>query len=142
MEFIPEHIHPIIVHFPIALFVTALGLQVASLILKKESLHSAAILIYVLATCVAPFVVWTGLEEAEHLNLVSHPVLNLHRRFALITLWGSLATLPVLWFLKRRNVRNFQMIFLLVVIVIAFSVSITAYHGGRMVYEYGVGVEE
>lgn len=30
------HIHPLIVHFPAALFITALGLEVLSLLFKKN----------------------------------------------------------------------------------------------------------
>ena len=111
-------LHPMVVHFPIALFISALGLEILSLILKKESLHRTALQIYILAAIVAPFVVWTGLKEAEKWHLVNHPVLNLHRNFALLTMWSALITLPVLWIVKKRLSHAFRWMFLIFLLMV------------------------
>lgn len=37
------HIHPIIVHFPIALFISAMGCEVLGLVFKKEILRKTVI---------------------------------------------------------------------------------------------------
>ena len=140
-EFYFHLLHPKLVHFPIAFFMGALGLEIISLVFKKESLHKAAVTLFVMATVITPLVVWSGLEEAEHLNL-HHPVLDTHKRFALLTMWGSLATLPFLWFAQRRNKAIFRIIFLICLLVFAIFVTITGHNGGRMVYEYGVGVDQ
>ena len=140
-EFHFHLLHPKLVHFPIAFFIGALGLEIASLVFKKENWHRAAIVIFVMAAAVTPLVVWSGLEEAEHLNL-HHPVLYMHKRFALLTMWGSLAALPVLWFAHRRNKAAFRIIFLICLLIFTIFVTITGYNGGRMVYEYGVGVDQ
>ena len=88
-------LHPKVIHFPIALFIGAMGMEVLSLILKKDNLHRTALHMYILATVITPFAVLTGLQEAEHLHL-SHPILTIHRNFALLTMWGSLVSLPIL----------------------------------------------
>ena len=96
------HLHPMVVHFPIALFISALGFEMLSLILKKENLHQSALRIYILAVLTTPLVVLTGLWEADEWHLVSHPVFNLHKTFALVTMGMALVTLPILWIMKKR----------------------------------------
>ena len=138
---LPEHLHPMVVHFPIALFISALGLEVLSILLKKESLHQTAIQIYVVAALLTPFVVKTGLwEEQEH--QIHHPVLELHEQFAFITMWTSLVSLAILWIFHHKIKKYFRIIFFVFLEMVVASVSIAAYNGGRMVYEYGIGVEE
>jgi uncharacterized membrane protein len=141
MEFADLPWHPMLVHFPIALFMSALGLELLSLVFKKESLHQAAVVVYVLGVVSMPLTAWAGLHEADELHL-KHPVLDLHKRFALSTLWISLASVPLLWFVHERSKQFFQWIFLGVLIVVAAGVSAAGYNGGRMVYEYGVGVDK
>lgn len=136
--FIP--LHPKVVHFPIALFVTALIFDGLSLIFRKEEFHKTAVNIYVFAALLTPLVVRTGLWEEERLNL-NHPVLAKHRLFALWTMWVSLMSLPVFWFIKKEFTRYFRLLFFAILISIAIFVGFTAHYGGRMVYEYRVGVE-
>lgn len=136
-----QPIHPKIVHFPIALFMTALGLDFASFIFKKESLHKTAWHIYVIAAFMTPLVVRTGIWEEDRFHL-SHPVLDLHRLFALWTMWISLMSLPVLWLIKQKSQKFFRVFFIILLIGIAGLVTFTGHNGGRMVYEYGVGMEK
>lgn len=137
----PSPLHPMVVHFPVALFVTALGLELLSLMAKRESLHQSAVHIFIVAALLTPLVVRTGIEEAEELRL-THPVLDKHRLFALWCMWVSLSALPVLWFTKQEFGKYFRAVFLAFLIGIAGLVSLTGHNGGRMVYEYGVGIEE
>ena len=141
LHFHIQLLHPKLVHFPIALFTSAMGLEVLSLLSKKESLHRTAVHIYILAALVSPLAVLTGLQDAEHLHL-SHPILTTHRNFALLTMGGSLISLLVLWFVKEKNFKAFRILFLMFTLIIVTFVTIAAYNGGRMVYEYGVGTEK
>ncbi|MBP9855613.1 MAG: DUF2231 domain-containing protein, partial [Candidatus Omnitrophica bacterium] len=88
-----------------------------------------------------PLVVLTGLQEANHLHL-SHPVLTIHKNFGLLTMWTSLISLPVLWIVSQRNPKLFRAVFLIFVLAIAILVTVTGHQGGRMVYEYGVGISQ
>ena len=134
-------VHPKVIHFPIALFIGAMGMEVLSLIFKKDNLHRTAFHMYILATVITPFVVLTGLQEAEHLHL-SHPILTIHRNFALLTMWGSLVSLPILWLAKKKGEKVLKIVFIVFLLMLAAFVSVTGYNGGRMVYEYGVGMEQ
>ena len=135
------HVHPMVVHFPVALFISALGMEICSLICKKDSLHRTAMHIYVLAAFLSPFAVWTGGWEEDRLHL-HHPVLETHERFALLTMWASLLSLPVLWCISKRKPQAFRLVFIGLVCLAVTFVSLTAYNGGRMVYEYGIGMPE
>ena len=144
-------LHPKVIHFPIALFLGAMGMEALSLIFsttggsasgeKKDNLHRTAFHMYILATVITPFVVLTGLQEAEHLHL-SHPILTIHRNFALLTMWGSLVSLPILWLAKKKGEKVLRIVFIVFLLILVSFVSVTGYNGGRMVYEYGVGVEQ
>ncbi len=136
-----QPIHPKVVHFPIALFMTALGLDLASFIFKKEGLHKTALHIFILAALIAPLVVRTGIWEETRLHL-NHPLLDLHRQFALRTMWTSLMSLPVLWLIKKKAPQFFRTFFMILLIGVAVFVTLAGHYGGRMVYEYGVGIQE
>ena len=144
-------LHPKVIHFPIALFIGAMGMEVLSLIFsaiggsalggKKDTLHRTAFHMYILATVITPFVVLTGLQEAEHLHL-GHPILTIHRNFALLTMWGSLVSLPMLWLAKKKSEKALRIVFIIFLLMLVGFVSIAGHNGGRMVYEYGVGVDQ
>jgi uncharacterized membrane protein len=67
-------------------------------------------------------------------------VLDRHRFFAFATLWTSWAALLLLWFFRRAH--YFRKIFLFFLILCGTWVFLAGHFGGRMVYEYGVGVEQ
>ena len=142
-SFLPyiQLVHPKVIHFPIALFLGAVGMEGLSLIFLKDNLHRTAFHMYILATVITPFIVLTGLQEAEHLHL-SHPILTIHRNFALLTMGGSLVSLPILWLAKKKGEKVLRIIFIIFLLMLALFVSITGHNGGRMVYEYGVGVDQ
>lgn len=133
-------IHPKLVHFPIALFLTALLFESLSLMTRKKTLHQSAITLYVWSALLLPLVVRSGIWEVERLHL-SHPVLERHELFASWTMWVALISLPVLWFTQKEFHKFFRVLFFLLLLSLAVLVTYTAHLGGEMVYEYGVGVE-
>ena len=134
-------LHPKVIHFPIALFIGAVGMEALSLLFKKDNLHWTAFHMYILATVITPFVVLTGLQEVEHLHL-GHPILTIHKNFGLLTMCISLLSLPILWIVNKQNPKILRAVFLIFLLIIATFVTVTGHNGGRMVYEYGVGVDQ
>lgn len=130
-------LHPKLVHFPIALVVSAMGVQALGVLLNKDSWRKSAWLMFILAVLSMPVVVFSGLWEAERLHL-HHPILDLHKRFALISMWLSTVALPVLWFIHSKKI--FPILFLIFLMVVSALLGVVAHQGGRMVYEYSVGV--
>lgn len=134
-------IHPKLVHFPIALIISAMGMQGLGCFLRNNFLRNGAWLMFNLGVLSISVVVWSGLFEADRLHL-NHPVLNAHKQFAFAAMWISLGALPLLWLIRFKNIRIFQIVFLVVLIIVSSLLGLAAHQGGRMVYEYGVGVSQ
>ena len=132
------HLHPIIVHFPIALFITAFGLEILSLLFKRENLHQIAWCNYLLGILAMIAAVLAAWRDGETLK---HPVFYIHRNFAYATLIFALVSGAVLLQIKKRAKKFFRIAFFIALLLTATLVAITGYYGGRLVYEYGVGVE-
>jgi uncharacterized membrane protein len=115
-------------------------LELASLVLKKGWLHHSAVTLYVLASLVTPLAVWTGLADHERYD-IHHPVLESHEELGLLTMWTALGSLIVLGIFARKLPRHFRTVFLAFLLLISGTVIATAHYGGRLVYEYGVGVK-
>ena len=135
------HLHPMLVHFPIALLLTALAFEILGLLLKKKMWQDAAVLLYGAAALALPLVVRTGLNELHEHNL-HHPVAELHEELGLATMWTVLASLPALWAIHIKRRPWFAAVFVVLLLTASILVGLTAYNGGRLVYEYGVGVSQ
>ena len=135
-----EPLHPKMIHFPVALFTTALILELLGFVSKKDVWHQSALILYVLAALMTPLVVRTGMWEVERIGL-SHSILNSHRQFALWTMWVSLMSLPVLYLLYKECRQWIKPVFVCLLIAVAVCVTLAGHYGGTMVYEYGVGTE-
>jgi uncharacterized membrane protein len=130
-------IHPLIVHFPIALFITALGLEILSLIFKKEILHHTAWYNYILGIFSALATVLAALWDGMSLT---RPLFYIHRNFGYITLGFSIISGLILAFVKRKSPKFFRILFFVFLVITVGLVSITAYYGGELVYKYGAGI--
>lgn len=136
------HIHPILVHFPIALFISAFGLQLIAIIFKKEKLQSVSWTNFILAVLITPLVILTGLLEEKHLHL-SHRIADIHKIFAFWTFGVSSISATGLWIIKKMDLRKtFKIIFFITLVLVTIMISVCGYYGGRLVYEYGIGVSE
>lgn len=130
------HLHPQLVHFPIALIISAGMFDALSMVFKKESLHQAARGMFNLAALFAIASSITGWVEADRLNL-HHPLLTSHRLDALL-LTGLLSfSCLALIFIPQKMKRPFFSVILALAVIL---VVLTGHHGGQMVYGYGVGV--
>lgn len=135
------NLHPMIVHFPIALWISAFLFEVSSLIFKRESWHRTAEHVFVLAVCLTPLAVGTGLLEEQRHHL-SHPVVTQHKNFGIITVCLGLIAWPVVSVLKKNGTKFYRCLFVCVLAAGVAGVVLTGFFGGKMVYEYSIGVEQ
>ncbi len=132
-------LHPKLVHFPIALFFTALIFELLSRLFKKSNVSQAAVLIYCFGAFLTPLVVYSGLWEQVRLHL-NHPLLTQHKTWALITMWIAWGSLVLIWWINKYKSKYFRNFFFIILIIVNVTVTLTGYYGGKMVYEYGVGI--
>ncbi len=149
MDLIPEwapHVHPLIVHFPIALLIAAAGLDLSGLVFgKNERLRFSAVIVYVLGALGALASFFTGRDAGDSvvLSAEANPLLTDHADWALWLVWffGIYALIRIadLW----RNSSSKDAIWWALALLGfggLFLVYETAEHGAQLVYEQGVGV--
>ena len=149
MNLVPEwapNLHPMLVHFPIVLFIFALLFEVIGLFYKKTAWRNSALLLYGfgLAAVVAVYV--SGRQAANIVSVPDSvlPAISAHADWGARTLWFWVAFSVVRLALafagwdKKRLVLG-----LLVAGAVAGNVLVyeTAEHGARLVYGFGVGVK-
>jgi uncharacterized membrane protein len=136
-----ENIHPIVVHFPIALYSTSLLLSILGMVARRPSMHRVALWNLVLGTLGALAAVWTGLgaEGTVKHSFEIHEVMEMHERFGIMTL--GLGLVAVGWGLASRRwpLGWMRGMGLFIVAGLVGVMALTAHLGGRLVYEFGVG---
>jgi len=136
-----ESLHPLVVHFPIALLLTAVALDTLALVLRRPSLHRVALWNLCLGTAGAAVAVLTGLqaEEVAKHSFEIWQIMQLHKRLGITTL--ILGVMVAGFRLGNRDLLTPRARALTVaaMLLMASTLSVGAYLGGRMVYEFGVG---
>ena len=137
-----ESIHPLIVHFPIALLLTSFLLDSAGWLFKRPGLHIVGLWNLWLGTLGAAAAALSGLQAedvvAKHSFEIGQ-VIEWHKRLGVATL--ILGCVIVGWRLWRWDQlsRLERPVSLLLALVMCVSLIAGAYLGGRLVYEFGVG---
>lgn len=147
-----SHLHPLIVHFPIALLLVAPLLVLLGLLwpAQRTGIHAAALVLLLLGTSMAVLAISTGMAAAGAagrnpellLALDSHELLA--KQTALLYLGLSLAFV-VLHLLSRHRREGTRPRWLIVVHLLwlagslgaSFLLARTGHLGGRMVHELG-----
>jgi uncharacterized membrane protein len=154
MDLVPEYwqddrfelgsLHPISVHFAIALFVIAVVIDLAALVMRKRDYHRIAWVNLALAAVAAIAAVTLGLSAELALKPThqAHQVLDLHKQLA----FASLGAVLILWawryVLRGEFPRRASAAALYIALSVAGlgAISGAGYYGGEMVYQHGGGV--
>jgi uncharacterized membrane protein len=136
-------LHPIVVHFPIALLVTAILFEFLEILLKRDSLREAATWLLGLGFLGALAATATGVwaEEAAEEAGVPESAIETHELFAFATVAVFGILLAVRWLQGKRRIPEFPRVFLAIGLVGVVLMGLTGYFGGDLVYRYGAGVE-
>jgi uncharacterized membrane protein len=140
------NIHPLLVHFPIALLVTAAGLDVVGWVFRRNRpLRHAATLLYVLGTAAAVAAYFTGRAASQTIWFpgMAQAVVREHWDWALRTVW-FFAIVTVVRLVLLRPSRHDPGPATIAALALAGLVGIgllleTGDRGGRLVYQHGVG---
>lgn len=135
-------LHPLIVHFPVALLLVSALFYAASL--WKKELSFPAFLLHLLGLLACLAAILTGDADEHHAEGIAGAaeMVSLHETLGTASAWGF--GLLAIWpFLRRNNARLAERIAFIIVFFAACSVlAFSAHLGGRMVYEKGVGVHQ
>lgn len=143
-EIIPN-LHPVLVHFPIALISVAAFFHLAAIVMKGKScatpcavLAHATLWLGAAAALPAAFFGWQAFGSVNH-DAAGHAAMLVHRAWAL----GTLLVLVMLtaWDVRRSTVDALPRAWFAGAVIGAWGlVAVTAWHGGELVYRHGVGV--
>lgn len=134
-----SHIHPMLVHFPIALIVIGFVADFASLVFKKEAcLSKAGFYLLIVGTLSAVFALLAGVLFTSDMSGSAGEVRDTHELFAWITLGLLFLTSVVRIFLvvKKRENSDLKWLAFALYGLAAISVSVTGFFGGTLVYNY------
>ena len=139
--------HPIFVHFAVGLLVIAAFLFAAVVLHPRDSnvrrqAHIVAhwnLWLGYGSALIAAFFGWLAFNSVTH-DAPSHAAMSVHRNWALTTLAVFLPL--VVWSVMRyRAGHKTNIVFAAALIVPTFLLGLTGWHGGELVYRYGLGVQ-
>ena len=141
---IDHPLHPAVVHFPIALLMTAVFFELAGLWGRRDLFRQFGF--WLLALGLVAGVVSAGVgfwvHEAVEKSGVPEEAVDRHESLAVATL----ITFAVLmgyrrWARDRWTVRH-QSLYSVLALAGAILLALTGYFGGDLVYQYGAGVQK
>ncbi len=144
------HIHPMLVHFPIVLFLVAIAIDFVVLINKGDlaskdclpSVSLSALLLAALAAIAAATFGDIALDKAVELGF-DKAALEQHEELGLTTLWILLGLAAWQIFARWRGMRltaSTGWVFFAISLVGVGVLLTAAYYGGELVYSLGVNV--
>lgn len=139
----PEMLHPMIVHFPIALIIVALGAFIVYAISKKEFFSRVGawtITLGALSAAVAVAAGFVAEANAPH-NDAAHEILEkFHQPLGLAVL--ALSVFLVLWgFAMKWRISGGKLIaYIAILFTTVVVLGFIGHYGAMMVYEHGMGV--
>jgi len=137
--FSTSHLHPMLVHFPIALVAIGFLAEFAFLLFKKEvCLTKMGLYLLVIGTLAACATWLSGDLFTSEMSGAAGEIRETHELLATITVVLLIATLVLrsaLLFKKSENTKLNTLAFVLYGLA-ALSVSATGFFGGTLVYNY------
>jgi uncharacterized membrane protein len=141
-RFDPGRLHPVMVHFAIALFMIAVLLDVTAVVTSRRDFHRAAWLNLVVAAVAAVAAVASGMTAETGLKPThaAHQTLDLHKLLAFASLGGILLLFAWRYVLRGQFPQRGVVLYLAVSLASAGAIGGAGYYGGEMVYRHGAGV--
>lgn len=144
-NFVHPNLHPLIVHFPIALLLTSIVAFSSSIIWRRrepfvKSAINAGDWMLGLGVIAMIVAIAAGLDaygSVAH-DAPSHSDMTTHRNWAFGTGLAFLVVATWRWFIRKNRP---TILFILALTLSGTLLSVTAWWGGRLVFEHGIGVE-
>ncbi|HET54238.1 MAG TPA: hypothetical protein ENN33_03365 [Ignavibacteria bacterium] len=145
MEFLSQ-LHPFVVHFPIAAFMLYAVFEVTGILADNDFILKMAFVLLFIGVISSVGAVLTGNQAAEIAvmqNVEWDSLIEKHEDYATITLWYFFAILVFRTYLvlKKKFSGVLKYIFIPLVLIGSFLIYETGDHGGKLVYDYGIGTK-
>jgi uncharacterized membrane protein len=143
MGFLPDPLHPAIVHFPIALSLVAVLLELVARHPRGRALEGSAGVLMVLAALGSVAAVLSG--NAAHDDVVvpraAATLIALHRQVGTLAMWLLLALAAIRVGLAWKGWFHglVPWLFIAAAVAAAGTVGYNGYLGGKMVFDHGLG---
>jgi uncharacterized membrane protein len=139
-----NHLHPMIVHFPIALLFIGFMADAIGIILKKEFFTKAGFYMLILGTLgvIAAYlsgnIAGEGVTEAGALK----QALENHENAATISLWlmTGVAVVRIALVLFKKYAGIYKWVAFVLLLLGVASITRTGFYGGELVYKHAAGV--
>ncbi|MBN2616648.1 MAG: DUF2231 domain-containing protein [Bacteroidales bacterium] len=140
-----SHLHPMIVHFPIALLLTGLLFDIIGLFAKKAFFSKAGFYLLILGTLGVAVAYLTGHFAGSGITEQGalKQALETHQAAAELTVWLVSITaafrMVIEIFKKYKGV--FKALAFVLFLASALAIARTGYYGGELVYKHAAGVQ-
>jgi len=140
-----EHpIHPILVHFPIALLFTSIFFEFLGYLKQRESYREFGYWLLILGFLGGLAAAGTGFwsEDAAKAVGVPEEAIDRHETFAVVSMIIFGAMLVFRWWVRSRWSDRLRSIYLAFGVAGVLILGTAGYFGGDLVYRYGAGVQK
>jgi len=134
-----SHLHPMLVHFPIALVLFGFLFELASVFFKKEDWLSKTGFYLLMIGTLAALVTWlSGFIFTSDMSGAAGRIRDTHMLFATVTVGLLLITTVFRIILEIRKIQSagLQWIGTALYALAALCVTFTGFYGGTLVYSY------
>lgn len=134
-----SHLHPMLVHFPIAIVVIGFLADFIQVIIKKDECFSKmGFYLLITGTLAAFATLMSGILFTSEMSGAAGEIRETHELFAWITVGLLIAAsvLRVMVLVRKIENNQFKWVISLMYGLAAISVSITGFYGGTLVYNY------
>lgn len=140
------NLHPLLVHFPIALLVTAVAVDLLAVCIRDASFTRRATGFYALGATLLCVTYLSGRDAAATVFTpgMAHAIVQEHWAWAMWTTFYFIALTGARLLGRRRlsqGERGLRGVFLIAGACGVLLLTTTAERGARLVYQYGVGVQ-
>lgn len=151
MQILPDwapNIHPMLVHFPIAILSIAIFFDFVSFFLPREKkwwTEEATAFLYGVGAIAAIIIYYTGTLAADSVNAsaAAEAVMGEHKNWAWWTIWFygiyAIARIIATWWTGKKHRLKFHVGFFLLSFIGMYFLYQTGDHGAKMVFGYGTG---
>ena len=135
-------IHPMVVHFPIALLITSVVFDFLAMRWRHKSFQDAGFYTLIAGLLGAAVAVLTGAmaEEVAEDKGIPESVLEIHEALGYATLLFFIGLLALRLLMRWKLIKEIPALYLAMGVAGIMILSAAGYFGGSLVYDFGAGV--